>query len=63
MQLVPCPCCGQPTEPETLCEPCCDREAVAWLEALRSQKFAQALTEDFVLSVASALPLQRIEVV
>lgn len=55
MKLVPCPCCGQPTEPETLCEPCCEKEADAWLEALAKPAFAKALTDDLLGRVASEL--------
>lgn len=48
MKMVACPCCGAPTEPETLCEPCCQREAEAWIEALKIPAFAKALDEQVV---------------
>lgn len=60
MKLVPCPCCRKPTEPETLCEACCEKEADAWLEALTKPAFARALTDDLLSKVASELGAESI---
>jgi len=56
MKLILCPCCKtNRTEPETLCEPCCELEVDAWLEALAKPSFAKAISEDLLGQVAMGL--------